>query len=136
LPGFAIEEQLALTDRELRKTFVTSVNRALKVGGVYEITQSPTLDLGAMEHGERKRYVQNLDVMSRMPGLSGRVVERTGEVVRVLPGAVEGVLSFFETKAEGALQNLRTSFPDLSDDDRFWIATGQIGQARSVRKIQ
>lgn len=120
LRGFAIGEQIALADRDLRRRFVTSVNRALKVGGFYEITQSPTLDLRAMEPSEREQYVEDLEIMSQMPGLSAQIVERTGSLVRVLPGAVEGVLGYFEARAEGALLRLRTSFPDITDDDRFW----------------
>ena len=122
LRGFAADEQIALADRDLRRRFVTSVNRALKVGSFYEITQNPTLDLSTMEPSERDQYLESLEVMSQMPGLSGQIVDRTGDVVRVLPGAVEGVLSYFEAKAEGALQKLRVSFPAISNDDRFWVA--------------
>lgn len=122
LRGFAADEQIALADRDLRRRFVTSVNRALKVGSFYEITQNPTLDLSAIEPSERDEYLESLEVMSQMPGLSGQIVDRTGDVVRVLPGAVEVVLSFFEAKAEGALEKLRASFPDMSNHDRFWVA--------------
>jgi hypothetical protein len=122
LRGFAVNEQIALTDRDLRRKFVTSVNRALKVGSFYEITQNPTLDLSEMEPMERDQYLENLRVVSEMPGLSGQIIERTGDIVTVLPGAVEGVLSYFEAKAEVALERLRTSFPDISNGDRFWVA--------------
>ena len=122
LRGFAANEQIALADRDLRRRFVTSVNRALKVGSFYEITQNPTIDLSTMEPSERDQYLEDLEVMSQMPGLSAQIVERTGDLVRLLPGAVEGVLSYFEARAEGALQKLRASFPDISNDDRFWVA--------------
>ena len=41
LRGFADGEQIALTDHDLRGQFVTSVKRALKAEGFYNLTQEP-----------------------------------------------------------------------------------------------
>lgn len=123
LRGFADGERVMLTDRALRRSFPTSVNRALKAGRYYELTQSPTVDLRKLDPGERAAYLEALNVMNQMPEFTAQIIERNGDIVRVLPGAVETVLSFFEGKAEGALRRLRESFPHISGDDRLWVAT-------------
>ncbi len=122
LRGFADGERVILSDRALRRSFPTSVNRALKAGRYYELTQNPTIDLRSTDPEERDQYLKSLDVMNQMPELAARIIERDGDIVRVLPGAIEAVLSHFEGQAEGALLRLRKSFPELSPDDRFWVA--------------
>lgn len=123
LRGFADRERIMLTDRGLRRSFPTSINRALKAGRYYEVTQSPTIDLRKQGPKEREAYAETLSVMNRMPELTAQIIERSGDILRILPGAVEALLSFIEGKAEGALRGLRESFPHISGDDRVWVGT-------------
>jgi Protein of unknown function (DUF4238) len=122
LRGFADGEQIALTERDLRRQFVTSVKRALKAGGFYNLTQEPIQKLSKMEPVQREQYLADLAVMEQMPGLSSKIIERNGDVVKILPGAIEALLSFLEGRGEGALVRVRESFPDISGDDRMWAA--------------
>jgi hypothetical protein len=122
LRGFADGEQIALTDRDLRRQFATSVKRALKVGGFYNLSQEPIQQLSKMDSVQRERYLADLAVMEQIPGLSSKIIELNGDVVRVLPGAIEALLSFLEGRGESALHRVRESFPDISGDDRLWAA--------------
>ncbi len=122
LRGFAEGSQIGLVDRDLRKRFVTSVNRALKVGGFYEITQKPTIDLASLDDTERVDYLASLNDVAALPHLAPKIFRRDGDTVTILPGAVEAILGYFESRAKPALQRLRDSFPAITPEDRFWIA--------------
>lgn len=111
-----------LVDRDLRFSLPTSTERALKVGGYYDLTQSPQLDLADVSTDDRVAFERAWSILSSQPQFRDQVISRTGDSLALRRGGVEAFISFIEAQARDSLDRLRANFPDIPTEDRFNLA--------------
>lgn len=116
LERFSNDGRLVLVDRDDRFRIPTSVERALKIGGYYDIEEDVVVDL--------KEFAEPLRDLETDPGLRDQIIEIDGGSGRLRRGAVEAFLGLIEQRAAGALRNVDTELGLVSQDasDRFWLS--------------